>query len=61
MNTSDPKQDQPVRPFDDESKFTPAYHGSKVPWQIHLMWALFAIASIIYLVRLGIPDFIRWW
>ncbi len=43
-----------------ESKFI-SYQTNKVPWQIHAMFAIFALCGTIYLVRLAIPDFIRWW
>lgn len=61
MNPSPHSPENSPKPFDDETKFVPSYQGSKVPWQIHLLWASFAAAGIIYLVRLAIPDMIRWW
>lgn len=46
---------------DENAKFVPSYQTNKVPWQIHVMWMTFTIAALIYIVRLAIPDFIRWW
>lgn len=43
-----------------ESKFI-SYQTNKVPWQVHVMWITFALCGTVYLVRLAIPDFIRWW
>jgi len=60
--TNEPQKNQIPDPesVQSESKFI-SYQTNKVPWQIHVMFAVFTLCGIIYLVRLAIPDFIRWW
>ncbi len=56
-----PVPQKPFQPQDENAKFVPSYQTNKVPWQIHAMWIIFTLAAILYVVRLAIPDFIRWW
>ena len=49
-----------VESVESQAKFI-SYQTNNVPWQIHVMFAVFAVCGIVYLVRLAIPDFIRWW
>lgn len=50
----------PPTPRHDEERFT-TYETNRVPWYIHAMWIIFAVAGVIYLLRYALSDFMLWW
>lgn len=57
--SANPHED-PSSPKTEESKFI-SYQTNKIPWYVHLLWASFTVGAIIYILRLALPDFVRWW
>jgi len=57
---SHPSKTPDLESVQSESKFI-SYQTNRVPWQIHVMFAIFTVCGAVYLIRLAIPDFIRWW
>lgn len=59
MSSSENPKD-PGQLRNDEDRFI-AYETNRVPWYIHVMWATFAVAGIVYLLRNALSDFLLWW
>lgn len=44
-----------------EESYKISYQTNKIPWWIHVMWASFALFSVIYLLKFALKDFLLWW